>query len=121
MFTCECGQEIKNIRVWPVHCRCRRVYRSDGTPAAPGKGVEAAEIKEPGIFTKAISFCSEMAKWRAAGSPLRPQAEQEAALAVCSECPHYDAKRVVCKACGCRLKAAVKMATKTCPLLKWPS
>lgn len=108
-FTCECGMVFRKVKRWPLHCHCGRHYAQ-----------LPANATEPSLIVKVASFCAEKAKWYAAGAPVRTTELQTSLLAFCSGCSYFDQEKVKCKACGCNLKAAVKMATKQCPHQKWP-
>jgi len=112
MIKCECGIKVRNVRTWPFNCMCGRRH------AGP-EGVVVTPKKEPGTLAKVVSFCTEKAKWLAAGMPERTQEQQAECLATCGQCEHFDAAKVKCLECGCNLTDAVKMATKRCPLGKW--
>lgn len=77
-------------------------------------------------------------EWVRAGKPMTPPDILEDRKATCRECDQYDAKRDICKKCGCSLsqipllkKVAaaaltghsvppkLEMATAKCPLGKW--
>jgi len=110
-FTCECGMTFRKVKRWPLHCHCGRHFHQ--LPAD-------AKAAEPGLIVKFVSLCAEKAKWYAAGKPERSEQQQAECLEACKACPYFDADKTTCRACGCALIAAVKMATKRCPHGKWP-
>lgn len=107
-----CGSEIGPVSDPPE--RCYRVCRSATSPPLPGI------IKRAGQYAKAI------ARWTAAGSPTRTQAEIDGLLAVCRGCRQYNAQHAACAKCGCNVNSQASglanklaMATEHCPLRKW--
>ena len=40
-------------------------------------------------------------------------------LAICKECPLFNANMTACGACGCNLKVRTKLDNATCPIGKW--
>lgn len=76
------------------------------------------------IFDRVSSYASEVAKWLAAGRPVRSDAEVENLLAICKACDQFDG--AACRKCGCRINRSkwafankLRMATTDCPLNKW--
>ncbi len=68
-------------------------------------------------------------KWKAAGKPIRPEAEQHEILEViCPDCDHHqgEGKSLSCGKCGCWARdgrfftGKVTMATEHCPIGIWP-
>jgi hypothetical protein len=71
-------------------------------------------------------------KWKAAGRPVRSEAEQtEILVRICPACPHVKMQpnsilAAGCGKCGCMLGSSavftgkVEMATEHCPIEKWP-
>ena len=75
-------------------------------------------------WVNARHYMRALARWTAAGFPVREQAEVERIeCEICRPCEKYVNGR--CKQCGCRVNRAValvnkiKMATENCPLKKW--
>jgi hypothetical protein len=99
-------------------------------PAAPlPAGV--VEQKAPPLVRQVVRFSVEIAKWLAAGSPIREPEEIDRIKAICLKCPlrmPLD-KPVRCSKCGCYFEGGRLcggrewpgmwlMATKHCPLSK---
>ncbi len=90
--------------------------RPDLAPAATRLGVSLSDI---GRYAQAL------AKWTAAGMPMRDQAEVERIeREICKPCEKYVEGR--CKTCGCRVNKSsiavankIKMVTEKCPMGKW--
>lgn len=69
------------------------------------------------------NYVKAIARWKAAGSPVRPQEEIDRIYAICEACPHFsNEKRPHCKLCGCSLsklpdglRNKVAMSTESCP------
>lgn len=68
-------------------------------------------------------------KWKAAGKPVRPEAElREVLEVICPGCPHHlgTGKKLRCNKCGCWARDSrlftgkVTMATEHCPISLWP-
>lgn len=100
---------------------------------------EVDPVQDPGIVGKAWNYATAIAKWTAAGSPLRAPEEIERIFAICEACPHFSLnvirqqglpddltfggkKRPHCMLCGCSLSKApdglknkIAMATESCP------
>lgn len=75
--------------------------------------------ESPGIITQVATFAKAVARHVAAGCPTVTPEEKVRRLALCRECPEFDAAKTKCRKCGCRLNLKVGMATETCPLEKW--
>jgi len=88
----------------------------DLAPAAERLGVTMTDVSH---------YAQAVAKWTAAGFPVRDQAEVERIeLELCQPCEKYVAGR--CKSCGCRVNQSslavankIKMATEHCPQNHW--
>lgn len=93
---------------------------------AKGRSVSLSR-KEPGLARQAWSYAKAIAKWTAAGSPVRPQEEIDRIMSICEACPHFsNTKRPHCKLCGCSLNKSpdglvnkIAMQTEECPIEKW--
>ena len=46
-------------------------------------------------------------------------AQAEARMDICRQCPHMQQVMRVCQSCGCFLPAKVKFAMSSCPKSKW--
>ena len=76
-------------------------------------------------WTDAKHYAGALAKWTAAGMPMRDQAEVERIeREICKPCEKYVEGR--CKTCGCRVNKSsiavankIKMVTEKCPMGKW--
>lgn len=100
------------------------------------------QIKYPCAGQMALNLSSELAKWIAAGKPVRSEDEQRRIKLICTNsgtedgkpCDWYDKRQDRCKKCGCGLGAnnaiagwmsylgipdAITMESKHCPIGKW--
>lgn len=97
-------------------CESRRLRRRCRLPGEPRE--------EPGLITKVKHYAISVARWNAAGSPVRPTEEIGRIFSICESCEHYaKASRPHCKLCGCSLSKLpngllnkIAMATESCPL-----
>lgn len=87
---------------------------------------EETQSTEPGLLRRGASFLTAVARWKAAGSPVRSPERIEEILAICQACEHFQRSR--CNKCGCAvnkspngLRNKIAMATERCPLQppKW--
>ena len=46
-------------------------------------------------------------------------AQADARMNICRQCPHMQQAMRVCQSCGCFLPAKVKFAMSSCPKSKW--
>lgn len=113
------------------------------SPPPPPPGDFAADLEALDVETEPDTLTAlwhrwraSIAKWKAAGKPVRSPEEMAACLAVCTgaatgrPCEHFDKRLGVlgkCTVCGCGVSAApigevnkIRMATENCPLGKWP-
>jgi hypothetical protein len=118
---CERYQKMQNTRALAV-CKGEiltpekcAIFRANWARLA------AIAAREPGLIQKAANLASATAKWIKAGRPIASPAQQAERLEICSKCEAFNAARTQCRFCGCNLRLAVKMLTKTCPLAKWPA
>ncbi len=76
---------------------------------------------------RAYSYTEALARWTAAGQPVRPDKKVERIFSQCCKtCNWYDPKRQICRGCGCRVadsgyavRNKIKMATENCPRELW--
>ena len=77
----------------------------------------------PPIWVRGWNFATAMAKWVAAGRPMRTHDEIAERLAICHGCERL--KNDVCLSCGCQcieteiVMNKLTLATEKCPLGKW--
>lgn len=71
------------------------------------------------LLVKAVTLAGAVTRHVVAGLPTLAPESIEARLAVCRACDRYDAERVVCRECGCRLMVKAAWADQSCPLGKW--
>lgn len=126
-------EEMDNrYRIRCQNCRAERVV-PDPTAynrrcqAGDSNGVDITEAAgKLGLsLQKAYSFAKALARWTAAGFPVREQSEVERIEAdICKPCEQYSDGR--CKKCGCRVNGSriairnkIRMMTEDCPLKKW--
>lgn len=111
----QCGEVVRKPRTCPK-----------GSYPRP-QTVDRVKVKmrrrEPGKVKQLSNYKKAVAKWTAAGMPVREQSEIDRILAICQGCEHYtDEGRPRCKLCGCSinnqpngLTNKVRMATENCP------
>lgn len=80
----------------------------------------------PGPLTKAATYTRAVARWIAAGRPVRSPEQLGRLLPVCHACEQYDPHALACDVCGCPLNDQqqpltnkLAMATEQCPLGYW--
>jgi hypothetical protein len=81
-------------------------------------------ITPPSFAQKVVNYAKERAHWEAAGRPTVPDAVRVERRALCNGCPHRDAAKDTCNACGCSLHKTIlgdklAWATAACPKGKW--
>jgi len=94
------------------------------TPAGP---TEPEAPATPGLLHRAYSYAEAVARWTAAGQPVRPDKEVERIFnSQCKTCKWFDPERQICRGCGCRVAETgmavvnkIKMATENCPRELW--
>lgn len=72
------------------------------------------------------NYTQSIARFVAAGCPVRdPQAIGEI-LVTCQKCERYNAKKKICNVCGCHCNNSryafvnkIRMASESCPIGKW--
>lgn len=135
-LVCKCGNAKKDQPYDKTQCRLCWLYLND--PAyealfANRNKVPAPPENVPGIIQKAITYTAAMAKWMAAGKPVRDPFEVAKVYdTVCSVCPRFQTSVMPnigsCGLCGCRIARQgpaelnkLAMATEHCPDLnpKW--
>jgi hypothetical protein len=84
---------------------------------ATGEPVPPASY--PPLATQAGNAIGSMARFVASGFAVATAEEQARRLAICHLCPEYDAIRVRCRKCGCRVRLKARIASDRCPLSKW--
>lgn len=81
----------------------------------------------PGLVRRAYSYAEAVARWMAAGQPVRPDKEVERLFNEnCKTCKWFDPEKQICRGCGCRVAESgvavrnkIKMATEHCPRELW--
>lgn len=102
-----------------------RQYKKGSKLAARYEGQGIGQ--PPGLVRKAWNYFTALAKWTAAGKPVRTQERIDEIYAICSGCPLFKGGICTHIACGCeisRKKATdhkLAWATESCPLVppKW--
>lgn len=84
----------------------------DPAPVAPSTG-------GPSIARLAVNFSKAIVKHAVEGFPQADQATADARLAICLECPSFDAEKIRCLSCGCNLNVKIYWSEQVCPLGKW--
>jgi hypothetical protein len=111
-FRCpNCGHVFSDFARPPIHCAC---------------GLVSSEPHQRESLW--AQWREAVAQWRAAGKPVRSQAEIDACLEICRQCDRVGQRLglMYCQVCCCNLKtpmidqlSKVKMKTETCPEGKW--
>lgn len=111
-----------------IQCPACGATRPAGRPA-PNRNCPASTTRTatpPTILTRARNWRDSIKRWKAAGKPVRSEADVERIAAICQACDQYDAKWKQCGLCGCfcRSKGRAEfnkptMATEACPIGKW--
>ncbi len=81
----------------------------------------------PSLPAQLRSYTRAVARWVGEGSPVRSDEEVvQIYETLCKPCEFYNAERLACNVCGCRLRESgsaftnkIKMATEHCPKGKW--
>ena len=132
-WTCDvCGwrfrartESIRAIR--PGHY-CPPANTREAKAAREAEAAEAAAVYRdtigPSLPEKLGHYARALRAWRAAGYPVRSDAEVAAIVAICQACEKFEAGH--CQICGCAVNERrwavankARMATETCPLGKW--
>ena len=132
-FECKaCGRNLRTKRDRPpiAACRCLDVqseildeFRADVASLGVTRDTTVSLVRLFWHWHQAIT------RWKAAGKPIRTQAEMDAILVVCGECKHYEMRLGVfgyCKLCGCNVSGIpigelnkIRMKTEVCPDGQW--
>ena len=96
-------------------------------PTLPTESSEPPAPAIPGLIRRAYSYAEALARWTAAGQPVRPDKEVERIFNEhCKTCKWFDPERQICRGCGCRVAETgmavvnkIKMATENCPRELW--
>jgi hypothetical protein len=98
-----------------------RAQIEKGCTGEPSISEEPKQL--PPFLIRGVNFASAMARWVAAGRPMRTQSEIDERLAICQACPELVDNH--CAKCGCacvetnQLMNKLALATEKCPLGKW--
>lgn len=95
-------------------CRLCFLYRTDPRYRKLWGGDEI-----PGLIARAASFVKSAARHVAAGCPQVSDDEKQRRLSLCQVCPEFDAEKVKCRKCGCRLAVKASWQLEKCPLSRW--
>ncbi len=96
--------------------------REEVVPAeTPQEIKEITEVptKMPSLFKQAKNLTSAVAKHIMTGGGRVDPSVKEARLAICRECPLYDAPSGRCKDCGCFLATKTDLPSSRCPKGLW--
>ena len=68
-----------------------------------------------------IVFTFIKALWRRSKDPTDVPFEVELRRKlICFSCPSFDASKIKCKECGCRIRTKTIWASESCPKKLWP-
>lgn len=84
---------------------------------------ENAPETGPGLLQQAANFGKAIVRHAVDGGRHVSDDVYLARLAVCADCPSFDAEKTSCKqrTCGCRVQIKARWRSEECPLQKWPS
>ena len=116
----------------PLFQLCRRnqaAFRAweDGHgPGGPVTGNVAdnnASTEMPGLGRRIINLGAAAARHVMSGFHRVSDAECDARLAICVQCPSCEVSRMICREqyCGCYLQTKVRWASEDCPKGFWPA
>ena len=105
----------------------RRLPRRKKTVAHDPATISDTPPDPPSLVKRAYSYAEAVARWTAAGQPVRPDKEVERIFnSQCKTCKWFDPERQICRGCGCRVAETgmavvnkIKMATENCPRELW--
>lgn len=69
----------------------------------------------PSIMAQAANAAGAAVGFAKSGFKVVDEREQGRRLAICRECPYYDAARGRCRLCGCLTKLKAKIQSGDCP------
>ena len=121
---------------WTQCSRCNLTVRAchgDGTAVwkkLPDCGELAKDKKpfgDPSLADRIGRYSMAVARWIAAGRPVREWAEVERIFdEVCRPCGTFDPKRGSCQGCGCKINRSgralmnkIRMGSEFCPQGRW--
>lgn len=70
----------------------------------------------PNLFQRGLKFSKAILTYAIAGMPNVSDEVFDRRMALCLQCPHYDAAGPRCLKCTCGLQVKARMATEQCPL-----
>ena len=126
---CERHQCLKSEPLFQLCRRNRAMYRAwedghgpCGPPPAEGT-VEAGSTEMPGLARRIVNLGTATARYAMSGFHRVSDAECDARLAICVQCPSCEVARMICreKSCGCYLQTKVRWASESCPRGFWPA
>lgn len=97
------------------HAAIRKQFTTD---AAKPLAMPPLLAQLKGLATAAVQTAKAAAMGEAV---LRTQEEQARYMAICAGCEFYAASEGRCSKCGCFAVVATRLATKSCPVGKWPA
>ena len=117
---CQFSQPVAG-GVWPRVCRCGTRY-ADASDAGT-----TPKPTPPGLGRQMVNYTLALAKWTAAGCPVREPDEVARLRAVCLACDWYDPDGKACshRGCGCAVGSPsafgdkLSWDTEHCPIGKW--
>ena len=129
-YSVDCLLAEESPGVWRCAV-CQRPYRGPRPPRrqcrpgeAPTQAVRQAAEKLGISIDDLGHYAAALARWAAAGFPVRSQAEVARIEVICRACEHYVEGR--CRHCGCRVNTGriaitnkIKMASERCAVGRW--
>ena len=73
----------------------------------------------PPLWRQALTFARAMVRHIQAGLPRASRSLQERRLAICEQCPRFQADGSRCGVCGCAMRLKAAWEQETCPEGRW--
>jgi len=104
--------------------KCFEEAAKEASQKVPEK--DSKEVEAPPLQTQVKHYAKALYNWVKEGREVRTDEEIQQLLEICKQCDLYDAKKQICKKCGCRVNSGsraisnkLKMKSESCPLGKW--
>jgi hypothetical protein len=116
---CEC----KEPGFCPAHNMVKNQALFDHCQKGQTIIVNGKVYESPGIIEKAGNLIASTLMHMVHGNPEVNDEKYKERLAICEECPLFDAANRTCKVCGCFMNVKAKWADVACPdkPARWPS